>query len=153
LSAQSSSSPKSPPASFTRRPSAGTQAGLAAGLILRGWHDVELIGVSADDPAAEIAGNVREIMRGVAQLLGPLEPPMPILVLDEYVGPGYGIPTFESNATLRRLARTEGILLDPVYTAKAMTACLDLIREDPKPTLFWHTGGQMALFDLSAGAE
>ena len=133
--------------------SAGTQAGLAAGLTLRGWQDVELIGVSADDPALEIADHVREIIRGIAQLLGPLEPPIPILVRDEYVGPGYGIPTFESNVTLRLLARTEGVLLDPVYTAKAMTACLDLLHDDPKPTLFWHTGGQLALFDLAAGFE
>ena len=72
------------------------------------------------------------------------------MVLADYVGAGYGIPTAEGEEALELLARTEGVILDPVYTAKAMAGLLDRIRRGlitPDQTvLFWHTGGQLALF-------
>ena len=71
-------------------------------------------------------------------------------VLDEFIGEGYGIPSLESEAALQLVARTEGILLDPVYTAKAMAALIDWIKQgkltEKDQVLFWHTGGQLALF-------
>ena len=69
---------------------------------------------------------------------------------DEHVGPGYSIPTAGMVEAVRLLARTEGILLDPVYTGKAMAGLIDLIRKGHfmkgQKVLFIHTGGSPALF-------
>ena len=71
-----------------------------------------------------------------------------------YVGPGYGIPTPECLEAIRLMAKTEGILLDPTYTAKAMAALVDHVRRgllDPSSSvLFVHTGGVPALFAHAA---
>lgn len=65
-----------------------------------------------------------------------------------YVGDGYGIPSEAGDEALTWLARTEGILLDPVYSAKAFSAIIDRAKrgELPGMILFWHTGGVPALF-------
>jgi D-cysteine desulfhydrase len=71
-------------------------------------------------------------------------------VYDEYIGEGYGIPTKECVDAIKVVAETEGILLDPVYTSKAMAGLIDLVgkgkitREDT--VVFLHTGGTPALF-------
>lgn len=69
---------------------------------------------------------------------------------ENYIGPGYGEPSPGGQEALNLLARTEGILLDPVYTAKAMAALIDDVRSGrlPKdqPVVFVHTGGTPALF-------
>ena len=131
--------------------SGGTQAGLVAGCQLYDWP-VQVIGVSPDDPADSIAAEVGQIIAGVGELLGL---PAGVLdnrvrVLDEFVGAGYGIPTNESTAAIYELARCEGLLLDPVYTAKAMVGLLTLIERGEltaaDTVLFWHTGGQLGLF-------
>lgn len=132
--------------------SGGTQAGLLVGQQLFAGLAREVIGVSPDGTVAEIAATVAGIVRGVGELLGL--PPSTLderaVVLADYVGAGYGLPTPEGEAALELLARTEGIILDPVYTAKALAGLLDRIRRGlitPEQTvLFWHTGGQLALF-------
>jgi 1-aminocyclopropane-1-carboxylate deaminase/D-cysteine desulfhydrase-like pyridoxal-dependent ACC family enzyme len=72
---------------------------------------------------------------------------------DGYIGEGYGLPTREGNAALRLLAQTEGILLDPVYTSKAMAALINDIKSNTLKTgetvLFLHTGGIPALFSYA----
>jgi len=69
---------------------------------------------------------------------------------DRFVGEGYGVPTPASTEALQLLARTEGILLDPVYTAKAMAGVIAKIAEGEltanQTVLFWHTGGDPAFF-------
>jgi 1-aminocyclopropane-1-carboxylate deaminase/D-cysteine desulfhydrase-like pyridoxal-dependent ACC family enzyme len=79
--------------------------------------------------------------------------PEQIFNLDRYVGEGYGLPTQEGNAALRLLAQTEGILLDPVYTSKAMAALIDDIQSNTikrgEKVLFLHTGGIPALFSYA----
>ncbi|CRI67063.1 hypothetical protein THIOKS13370001 [Thiocapsa sp. KS1] len=69
---------------------------------------------------------------------------------DRYCGAGYGVLTDLEREAIRIFARTEGILLDPVYTGRAAGGLLDLIRGGFFPSdariLFWHTGGQPALF-------
>ena len=71
-------------------------------------------------------------------------------MLDEYVGGGYGVPSPQGDEATELLARTEGIILDPVYTAKAMAGLIDWVRKgrltEKDNVLFWHTGGQLALF-------
>jgi 1-aminocyclopropane-1-carboxylate deaminase/D-cysteine desulfhydrase-like pyridoxal-dependent ACC family enzyme len=96
-----------------------------------------------------IAEQVDDIICGIAALYdAPLREEA--IVLDDYVGPGYGIDSPESTAALELVARTEGLLLDPVYSAKAMAGLLDWIRQGrltaADTVLFWHTGGQLALF-------
>jgi D-cysteine desulfhydrase len=69
---------------------------------------------------------------------------------DCYCGPGYGVLTDLEREAIRVFARSEGILLDPVYTGRSAGGLLDLIRRGVFPSdariLFWHTGGQPALF-------
>ncbi len=132
--------------------SGGTQAGLVAGLALFGMKETRVLGVSADDPAAEIEETVRGIIAGIEL---DLEAPAcslqgEVRVDDRFTGPGYGIPSEESEEALRLLARLEGIVLDPVYSAKAFAGLLAGVREgamaEARDVLFWHTGGQLALF-------
>lgn len=136
---------------FHASSSGGTQAGIIVGCELAGLK-ARVLGVSPDDPAASIAGEVAGIITGIAHLLEMQEEVFhPVVeVLDSFVGPGYGIPSPESEEAMRLLARVEGVLLDPVYTAKAMSAVLSWIETgrltDTDSVLFWHTGGQLALF-------
>jgi L-cysteate sulfo-lyase len=133
---------------FHASSSGGTQAGLLAGCQLFELN-AQVIGVSPDDPADSIAAEVTQIISGIGTLLDvPLS--TTATVLDEYIGPGYGVDSSESSAALELLARTEGLLLDPVYSAKAMAGLLDWIKQEKltaqDTVLFWHTGGQLALF-------
>jgi D-cysteine desulfhydrase len=73
-----------------------------------------------------------------------------VLCFGDYVGPGYSLPTPAMAEAVRLLARTEGILLDPVYTGKAMAGLIDLSRKGyfrkDENILFVHTGGSPALY-------
>jgi hypothetical protein len=73
-----------------------------------------------------------------------------LTVTDRTVGPGYGISTHEVIDAVKRTAGLEGLLLDPVYTGKAMAALFDLVRggrfNAADQVVFWHTGGAPALF-------
>ncbi len=133
--------------------SGGTQAGLAAGCALAGVP-TRVIGVSADEPASGLARDVRAIIDGLPDLLEPGSRraigDVHIEVDDRFVGDGYGIATGESREAIALTARTEAIFLDPTYTAKAMAALISAVRakafSDADTVLFWHTGGQVALF-------
>lgn len=134
---------------FHSSSSGGTQAGMLSGLQLSGWDGVKDIGVSPDDSSESIGGEVGQIIRGVGEMLG-VELNDQVTVLDEFTGDGYGIPSPEGEEALALLARAEGVVLDPVYTAKAMAALIDWVRKGKLSkddnVLFWHTGGQLALF-------
>lgn len=87
-----------------------------------------------------------ETLGAPSQIIGQT----PIVIDDRFVGEGYGIPTLECIGAIELLARKEGLLLDPVYTGKAMAGLLTRVREnyfnaDVKNLLFWHTGGSVAL--------
>ncbi|MBI5282060.1 MAG: D-cysteine desulfhydrase family protein [Candidatus Solibacter usitatus] len=140
---------------FHSSSSGGTQAGLLAGLRLYGFRDTHLVGVSAGDTAAEVRESVQSILSGLELML---ELPARTLlteihVEERFAGPGYGIPSPESQEALRLLGRTEGIVLDPVYTAKAFAGMLAYLREgrldSSSSVMFWHTGGQLALFSAT----
>ena len=86
-----------------------------------------------------------------------VEGPFTVTVLDDHQGGGYGVPTEEGMAAIRLVARTEGILLDPVYTAKAMAALIaNAAAPDRRAAIFLHSGGVPALFayadELSPGS-
>ncbi len=141
---------------FHSSSSGGTQAGIVAGCRLFDWHGVQDFGVSPDDPAASIGGEVARILQGLEEILGvPLR--QDVTVLDQFTGAGYGIPTAEGDEATEILARTEGIVLDPVYTAKAMAALIERVRAGEfsrdDNVLFWHTGGQLAHFYLPEAGQ
>lgn len=133
--------------------SGGTQAGLLIGCALFGLH-ARVIGISADDPAAAIRDKVLPIVSGAEELLG-----LPAGVLgaagryeldDTFVGDGYGAPTEASLEAQQLLARTEAVFVDHYYTAKALAALIAFVRDGrlarDRKVLFWHTGGQVTLF-------
>jgi 1-aminocyclopropane-1-carboxylate deaminase/D-cysteine desulfhydrase-like pyridoxal-dependent ACC family enzyme len=133
--------------------SGGTQAGLLAGCALNGLS-TRVIGVSADDPAEEIATTVSRIIAGMGPLLGldgdELLSACPIEVDDSFVGEGYGLPSEPSREAQQLLARTEALFVDHTYTAKALAALIAYARDgrlgEGHTVLFWHTGGQVGLF-------
>lgn len=133
--------------------SGGTQAGLVAGCALFGLQP-HIIGVSADDPSSSLKRVIGELLAGIAARLGAkpetIGADRALDVDDGFVGGGYGVPTPESTEALEILARREGILLDPVYTAKAMAGLIARVRRGEftkdQTVLFWHTGGQVANF-------
>lgn len=137
---------------FHASTSGGTQAGMIAGCRLFGAPDTKIVGVSPDDSASEIRARVANITNGVFELLN--EPDKiferDVIVLDSYVGDGYGLETAKGKTACELLATTEGVILDPVYTAKAFAALLDWIETErltaSDTVLFWHTGGQLAYF-------
>ncbi len=133
--------------------SGGTQAGLEVGRRLAGREDLRILGISPDDPAEKIAAVVVEVAAGMYRRLGLGQAPpakSDISVDDTHIGPGYGLPSAASEEAMELFARTEGLLLDPVYTVKAAAALVDYVRHGAfKPdqnVLFWHTGGLIGLF-------
>ena len=95
----------------------------------------------------------RSIVGGIGSLLDlgdELSHEMTIEIDDHFVGGGYGIQTAESREAIEVAARTEALFLDPTYTAKAMAALIAYVRQGrfraEQTILFWHTGGQVALF-------
>ena len=128
--------------------SAGTHAGLAVGLEQL-MPDVELIGVTVSRSVADQKPKVVTLQQDIAREL-ELTASADILLWDDYYAPGYGTPNEEGMEAVKLLARLEGILLDPVYTGKAMAGLIDGISQkrfkDEGPILFIHTGGAPALF-------
>ncbi|HXY31989.1 MAG TPA: D-cysteine desulfhydrase family protein [Gemmatimonadaceae bacterium] len=133
--------------------SGGTQAGLIAGCAL---HRIttRVVGVSADDPAAAVGAQVREIVAGIGTLLGidggALASMRPIIVDDGHVGEGYGLSSPASLEAQNLAARTEALFVEHTYTAKALGALIAMVRDgrirEGETALFWHTGGQTTLF-------
>jgi L-cysteate sulfo-lyase len=137
---------------FHATSSGGTQAGLIAGVRLFGPETTRVIGVSVDDSATQIAETVRAILTGMNELVG-LSGDFAmdgVEVEDRFTGPGYAVPSEEGKEAIATLARIEGEILDPIYTAKAMAGFLHHVRGGEfgkgDDLLFWHTGGQLALF-------
>jgi L-cysteate sulfo-lyase len=133
--------------------SGGTQAGLVAGMRLHGL-DTRVIGISADDTAADIVNTVTSIVLGIGDLLGfdgqALAASAPIVADDTFIGDGYGIPTTASHEAQQLAGRCEALFVDHTYTAKAMAALVAFVRDGrlgaDQTVLFWHTGGQAGLF-------
>ncbi len=133
--------------------SGGTQAGLIVGCALFGLTP-RIVGVSADESSSTLAGVVSDLLTDMATRLGAKPDTVgatrEVEVDDGFVGEGYGVPTTASTEALEIVARREGILLDPVYTAKAMAGLIARIRrgefKDNQTVLFWHTGGQAGYF-------
>src|SRR5207247_1968677 len=108
--------------------------------------------MSIDEEEASLQEMVAEIASGAAKLLGRTRTfePREILANADYLGEGYGIMGSLEREAIDLFARVEGILLDPVYTARAAGGMIDLIRRGDirkgETILFWHTGGVPALW-------
>lgn len=129
--------------------SAGTHAGLAVAL-QHLMPDTQLIGVTVSRKADAQRPKVETIARDVAASLQFDEKIPQIVLWDDYFAPRYGEPNEAGMAAVKLLAEREAMLLDPVYTGKAMAGLLDGIERglfpDEGPILFIHTGGAPALF-------
>jgi len=131
--------------------SLGTQSGLLAGRALAKSR-VRVDGISVARPTRDaLIDEVLEIANATAKRIGAsMVSDADVLVDFRHLGEGYGLPTEDMVSAVELLARTEGILLDPVYTGKAMAGLISLIKGGeirPDETIvFLHTGGMPGLF-------
>ncbi len=131
--------------------SGGTQGGLIAGFALR-EAAVEVVGVNVDAKDPDLADKVARVAQGTAGLLGLGKRDVAgrVTIADGFGGEAYGVPTPEMQETLRVLARREALVLDPVYTGKAMAGLIGLVRQGrfaaSRAVVFIHTGGLPGLF-------
>tara|TARA_B110000503_G_scaffold60176_1_gene95719 strand:- start:80 stop:1093 length:1014 start_codon:yes stop_codon:yes gene_type:complete len=131
--------------------SAGTQAGLVAGLHAIN-SDTKLLGIGVRAPQEKQEAMVYDLACRTAEhmRMGGVIPRELVVANCDYVGAGYGLPTAGMLEAVEILARTEGLLLDPVYSGKGMAGLIDLIRKGYFKTndnvVFLHTGGSVALF-------
>jgi len=131
--------------------SGGTHAGLALGQRLFGY-DGKILGISIDEPEAALKTHVAALATAAAQKLGEAHTfsAGDVLASAEFCQPGYGVLTDLEREAVQLFAKSEGILLDPVYTGRAAGGLIQLIRRGyfakSESVLFWNTGGQPALF-------
>jgi len=131
--------------------SGGTQAGLVCGARLAGYQG-KILGISIDEPVEKLQAHVAQLASATFALENnPFEfQPVDILVNADYCRAGYGVYTDLEKNAIKLFAEYEGLLLDPVYTGRAAGGMLDLIKKNffnkEDRILFWHTGGQPALF-------
>ena len=130
--------------------STGTHAGLLTGLVGNN-SQIPVIGINVSRTKEVQEALVYELVEKVAAKVG-IENPIPketVVCFGDYVGPGYSQPTDSMIEAVRMLAEMEAILMDPVYTGKAIAGLIDLVRKgffDPdENVLFVHTGGSPAL--------
>lgn len=137
---------------FVSASSCGTFAGLALGFTLLGRDDIRLVGISPDVSEGEILGLTAELSTAAGELLGWHGELLPDLVSvsDAYIGEGYALPSTGSRDATERFGRTEGVVLDPVYTAKVAHGMIDWLGgdriSDKDRVVFWHTGGYPTVF-------
>jgi 1-aminocyclopropane-1-carboxylate deaminase/D-cysteine desulfhydrase-like pyridoxal-dependent ACC family enzyme len=128
-----------------------TPGGMALGFKALG-REIRLVNITPIKWSTPRSVDIAKIANAAAELLS-LEVRLEadeIESHDDYIGEGYGIVTPAGNDALKLLARTEGIILDPVYSSKALAALIDHVRSGrwgPEETaLFIQTGGTPALF-------
>jgi D-cysteine desulfhydrase family pyridoxal phosphate-dependent enzyme len=128
-----------------------TPAGLALGVKALGLK-TRVMGIASLRWELDRSTDIARIADATAERLG-LDirfRPEEILNTDEYVGDRYGVMTPECREAIKLVARTEGIILDPVYSGKAMAGLIDHIRQGriskQETVVFLHTGGTPALF-------
>ena len=132
----------------------GTQAGLCVGAKALGL-DVAITGIAIDSLLPDLQKGVATLAGATARRMG-LDlsfSPGEILGYDGYLGGGYAVMGEPEKEAIELAARREGLLLDPVYTGRAMAGLIDLVRRGEfgkdETILFWHTGGSAALFAYS----
>ena len=131
--------------------SGGTQAGMVTGARAVNYQG-RVLGISVDEDREALHQTVLGLTERITAHLDlrfDIDPDT-VRVNDDYLGKGYGIMGDPEREAIRLVAETEGLLLDPVYTGRAMAGLIDLIRKDTfsheEKVLFWHTGGTAGLF-------
>ncbi len=131
--------------------SAGTQGGLIVGLKATN-SGIPLLGIGVSAPREAQEQKVFELAELTAEHIGApgVVERKDVVANCDYIGDGYGVPTDSMNEAVMMLARTEGLLFDPVYSGKALAGMIDLVRrgefKDAENIVFLHTGGSAALF-------
>lgn len=131
--------------------SGGTQAGLILGAHLTGFKG-KILGISIEHSSNPFSAQIADLVNKTVDELGYdwSVTSREVLINDSYCQAGYGVLTSAEIEAVNLFARTEGILLDPVYTGRAAAGLLDLIRKGffrpEEKVLLWHTGGTPALF-------
>ncbi len=132
----------------------GTLAGLLAGIQISN-SSLRLIGIDVGRLWKNFPLSIANLINSIYSQLGypdRITPRAIPIIESTYVGERYGLPTEAGRAAIRKLARLEGILLDPVYTAKAFAGLIDMVRHQhlnlgiKTPIIFLHTGGLPVLF-------
>ncbi len=131
--------------------SGGTQSGLIVGARALGW-ETRIVGVSIAEQEATLKDTLATLTVETEEQLGlslSLDPET-FIVLDDYLGGGYGVVSDLEKNAVGQMARLEGLLCDPVYTGRALGGLIDLVQQgifdENNRILFWHTGGTPALF-------
>lgn len=131
--------------------SGGTHAGLVLGQRMFGFKG-KALGISIDESEDWLKEHVSKLASDASEKLGKRMEftQADVLANADYCRAGYGVLTEAEREAVRLFARNEGLLLDPVYTGRAAAGLVDLIRrgffKKNETVLFWHTGGQPALF-------
>jgi D-cysteine desulfhydrase family pyridoxal phosphate-dependent enzyme len=131
--------------------SGGTHAGLVLGKRVFGYTG-QVLGISIDESEDWLKTRVSALASGASETMGSYIDftRADVLANEEYCKAGYGVLTDAERESVRLFAKLEGLLLDPVYTGRAAAGLIDLIRKGlfkkDETILFWHTGGQPALF-------
>ena len=132
--------------------SGGTHAGLVAGQALLDFPG-KVLGISIEEPGEVVREIVSNLAINVTSLLDNTKKitEKDVLINDDYLAGGYAVMGAAEREAIHLFAHHEGLLLDPVYTGRAAAGLVDLIRQgffkQSDTVLFWHTGGQPALFD------
>lgn len=131
--------------------SGGTHAGLVLGQRVFGYQG-KVLGISIDEPETWLKTRVSELASDASEKLGDRIDftREDVLANEDYCKAGYGVLTNVEREAVKLFGKLEGLLLDPVYTGRAAAGMIDLIRKGvfkkDETVLFWHTGGQPALF-------
>ncbi len=131
--------------------SGGTHAGLVLGQRVFGFKG-KVLGISIDESEEWLKSRVSQLASEASEKLGERIrfTPADVVANADYCAAGYGVLTDAEREAVKLFAKYEGLLLDPVYTGRAAAGMIDLIRKGyftkEETVLFWHTGGQPALF-------
>ena len=131
--------------------SGGTHAGLVLGQRVFEFKG-KVLGISIDESEAWLKSHVSKLATEASEKLGErIEfTQAEVSANADYCKAGYGVLTEAEREAVNLFAKYEGLLLDPVYTGRAAAGMIDLIRKgyfkSEETVLFWHTGGQPALF-------
>ena len=127
----------------------GSHAGVLTGLGLAAPPTHDVVGVVVSVPSAELRPVILGMLDGLVPLVGMRAPDERVVLDDDQLGAGYGRRSHAADEAAGLLARTEGILVDPIYTAKALAGLIARVRDGrlTGPIVFWHAGGGPGIFE------